>query len=143
MKKIVILLICGISISACNIKPQPIEYGKDGCHYCTMTIVDRQHSSQLVTSKGKVYKFDAIECMINTLNESDKGPYAHTLVSDFTSPGQLIDAQDASFLISKDIPSPMGAFLSAFASEERASKVQEKSSGKIYNWDELRIHLKK
>ena len=143
MKTIVILLICGISISACNTKPQPIEYGKDGCHYCTMTIVDRQHASQLVTSKGKAYKFDAIECMINSLNENDKGPYAHTLVSDFINPGQLIDAQDTSFLISKDIPSPMGAFLSAFNSKEAAIKTQNESSGTIYKWDELLIHLKK
>ena len=132
MKTIVILLICGISISACNTKPQPIEYGKDGCHYCTMTIVDRQHASQFVTSKGKAYKFDAIECMVNALNENDNGSYAHTLVSDFDNPGQLIDAQDASFLISKDIPSPMGAFLSAFTSKEAAQK-----NAKGVNWGHL------
>nr|AWJ66262.1 nitrous oxide reductase maturation protein, outer-membrane lipoprotein [uncultured bacterium] len=108
-----------------------------------MTIVDRQHASELVTSKGKVYKFDAIECMINSLNENDIGPYAHTLVSDFTNPGQLIDAQDASFLISKNIPSPMGAFLSAFKKKEAALKTQNESSGTIYNWGELLIHLKK
>ena len=138
-----ILLICGISISACNTKPQPIEYGKDGCHFCTMTIVDRQHASQLVTSKGKAYKFDAIECMINSLNENDKGPYAHILVCDFINPGQLIDARDASFLISKDIPSPMGAFLSAFDTEGVAQKTQSESSGTIHNWDELLIDFKK
>ncbi len=132
MKTIVILLICGISISACNTRPQPIEYGKDGCHYCTMTIVDRQHASQLVTSKGKAYKFDAIECMVNSLNENDNGPYAHTLVSDFTNPGQLIDAQDTSFLISKEIPSPMGAFLSAFATEKMANEIRKESGGDIY-----------
>lgn len=142
MKTFVILIVCGISLSACNTKPQPIEYGKDGCHYCKMTIVDRQHASQLVTSKGKVYKFDAIECMIHNLNENDIGPYAHTLVSDFNNPGKLIDAQDASFLISKDIPSPMGAFLSAFNNKEAALKTQNDSKGTIYNWDELLKHLK-
>lgn len=143
MKTIMILLVCGISLGACNTGPQPIEYGKDGCHYCTMTIVDQQHASQVVTSKGKVYKFDAIECMINFLNENEKGPYAHTLVSDFTNPGQLIDAQDASFLISKDIPSPMGAFLSAFNSKEAALKTKNDSQGTVYDWGELLINLKK
>ena len=143
MKTIVLILICAVYLSACNTKPRPIEYGNDGCHYCTMTIVDRQHASQLVTSKGKAYKFDAIECMINFLNENDIGPYEHTLVGDFANPGRLIDAQDTSFLISKEIPSPMGAFLSAFNSKEAALKTQNESGGIIYNWNELLIHLKK
>jgi copper chaperone NosL len=108
-----------------------------------MTIVDQQHASQVVTSKGKVYKFDAIECMINFLHENDKGPYAHTLVSDFTNPGELIDAHEVSFLISKDIPSPMGAFLSAFNNEEAALKTKNDSEGAIYNWSELLVNLKK
>ena len=36
-----------------------------------MTIVDRQHAAEAVTSKGKVFKFDAIECMVCLLYTSD------------------------------------------------------------------------
>ncbi|RMA58710.1 nitrous oxide reductase accessory protein NosL [Ulvibacter antarcticus] len=142
MKSIAIIILFGLSLGSCNTSPQPIEYGNDGCHYCKMTIVDRQHASQLVTSKGKAYKFDAIECMIGYLNENKNDEYAHKLVSDFVEPGKLIDAQNATFLISQDIPSPMGAFLSAFASEKAAVHVQSESGGNIYNWKSLQEFLK-
>ena len=46
--------------SSCNVGPQPISYGSDGCHFCSMTIVDRQHAAEIVTDKGKGFKFDRI-----------------------------------------------------------------------------------
>ena len=49
---------------SCKIEPQAIEYGKDQCSFCVMNIVDKTHSAQYVTKKGKQFKFDAIECMV-------------------------------------------------------------------------------
>ena len=54
-----------IFISACTVEPQPIQYGRDNCAFCKMTIVDGRYGSELVSSKGKVFKFDAVECLIN------------------------------------------------------------------------------
>jgi len=138
-----ILLVCGISLGACNTGPQPIEYGKDGCHYCTMTIVDQQHASQVVTSKGKVYKFDASECMINFLHEfEDSSEIKIFLTNHFTEPEVLIDATKATFLISENVPSPMGAFLSAFKNKVDAEKIQSEKGGELYSWEKLLAHLK-
>ena len=58
---------------SCKIEPQPIEYGKDQCNFCVMNIVDQNHSAQYVTKKGKQFKFDAIECMVNEVNEKGEG----------------------------------------------------------------------
>ena len=58
--------------AACSPQPRPIEYGTDLCDFCRMTIVDKQHAAELVTDKGRVYKFDAIECMVNYLEQNDK-----------------------------------------------------------------------
>jgi copper chaperone NosL len=107
-----------------------------------MTIVDRQHASQLVTSKGKVYKFDAIECMINYADENQDTEYAHTVICDFKQPGELIDATKAAYLISPEISSPMGAFLSGFKTKEEAIITQKEYGGSIYNWIELNNHFK-
>lgn len=127
---------------SCNVTPQPIDYGNDGCHYCKMTIIDKLHAAEIVTTKGKVYKFDATECMINFLDEFDQSTIQLYLANNYSEPGSLIDATQATFLISENIPSPMGAFLSAFKNKDKAIKMQTEKSGDIYTWKELLDHLK-
>ena len=127
---------------SCTVKPEPINYGEDSCHFCKMTIVDKLHAAEVVTNKGKIYKFDATECMINFIDEFDTSTIKHYVSNNYTDPESLIDATKATFLISKNVPSPMGAFLSAFKNKEDAIKVQTEKGGKIYNWDELLIHFK-
>ena len=128
---------------ACSPKVQEIEYGTDGCHFCSMTIVDRQHASQLVTHKNKAFKFDAVECMVNHLKEADNTTIALFLANDYNAPGEYIDATRATYLISKEIPSPMGAFLTAFATKEEAVQTLSEHQGEIFTWDELLDHFNK
>lgn len=128
-------------IFACSNGPEPIIYGEDSCDYCRMSIVDKQHAAQVVTVKGKNYKYDAIECMINDLKNWDKPSVESHLVADYSNPGNMIDAQKASYLISKEIPSPMGEFLSAFANESKRDETLESSGGEKYNWDQLTKHF--
>jgi len=126
----------------CNVSPKPIDYGSDGCHFCKMTIVDKVHAAEIVTQKGKVYKFDATECMVNFMEEFDTSEIALYLSNNYTKPEQLIDATKATFLISKNIPSPMGAFLSAFENKADAEKTQAEKGGTLYNWTDLLAHFK-
>lgn len=138
-----ILIVISVVLSSCNVGPEPIDYGADGCHFCSMTIVDKQHASQFVTQKGKVFKFDAVECMMNHLKEVDKGEVALFFVSDYTAPGVMIDATKATYLVSKDISSPMGEFLTAFGSIEVAEKAQEVHEGQLLTWEELQVKFRK
>lgn len=126
---------------SCSVSPKAIDYGNDGCYFCQMTIVDKLHAAEVVTKKGKVYKFDATECMVNFLSEFDTSNIKHYLSNNYNVPGTLIDATQATFLISENIPSPMGAYLSAFDSKEEASKVKSDKDGKLYSWNELLSHL--
>ncbi len=128
---------------SCSIQPQSINYGSDACHYCSMTIVDQQHAAQIVTKKGRAFKFDASECMLNYLKEIDTNEVALFLVDDYNFPGELLDARKATFFISKDLPSPMGEFLSAFASKEAAQKTQTEHQGELFTWEEIRSKFKK
>ena len=127
---------------SCNVSPQAIDYGNDGCHYCKMTIVDKLHAAEIVTTKGKVYKFDASECMIHFLEDFDNSEIKLYLANNYTEPEVLIDATKATFLISENIPSPMGAFLSAFKTNEDAAKKQAEKGGTLYTWDALLNHFK-
>lgn len=139
---ILFLLIIFGSITGCNISPKPIDYGHVGCHYCSMTIVDKQHAAQLVTAKGKVFNFDAVECMMNHLKDEDESAIALFLVNDFDQPGELVDATKATYLISENIPSPMGAFLSAFADRQAAQHALESNGGELLSWTELKQQYK-
>ena len=129
-------------LSACTSKPIAIEYGVDGCYFCKMTIVDKLHAAEVVTKKGKAYKFDATECMINFMDEFDISTIKLYLSNNYTEPEALIDATKATFLISKNVPSPMGGFLSAFKNKEDAIRVQKVKEGEIYSWDDLLNHFK-
>ena len=131
-----------LMLVSCNVSPQAIDYGSDGCHFCKMTIVDKVHAAEIVTKKGKVYKFDATECMINFMNDFDASEIELYLSNNYTEPEQLIDAKRATFLISKNIPSPMGAYLSAFKNKADAEKMQSEKGGDLYSWEELLVHFK-
>ena len=101
MNKLLFLLV--LLLSACSPKPKPIEYGSDACDYCRMTVVDQQHAAELVSSKGKAYKFDAIECMVHYKREHDDREYALLLVNDYLQKGELVPAEECTFLISPNI----------------------------------------
>ena len=135
-------LILILILISCTVSPKSIDYGSDGCHFCKMTIVDKSHAAEVVTKKGKVYKFDATECMINFMDEFDTSEIELYLSNNYTEPGELIDATVATYLISKNVPSPMGAFLSAFEDNEQAKIVQMEKDGKLYTWEELLTHFK-
>jgi len=55
-------------------------------------------------------------------------------VCDYLKEGNLIDATKATYLISPEIQSPMGAHLAAFASKDEAQKVQAEKGGDLYDW---------
>ena len=131
------LTLLSFVLLSCEAKPHPINYGVDTCDFCRMAIVDRQHAAQLVTEKGRVYNYDAIECMMNDLNQWDRPAVKFYLVSDYTNPGRLTDARDAQYLISEAIPSPMGANLSAFNDRVSMEKLFDSVGGETLGWVEL------
>ncbi len=138
-----VFIIILLSITACSHDPQPIKYGEDACDFCRMTIVDNQHAAQIVTVKGRNYKYDAIECMINDLSNWERPPVKIQLVADYSRPGILTDAKSANYLISKKIPSPMGANLSAFSQEKNRNEIHQSAGGQKLNWEELILTLSK
>jgi len=144
MRPILMITLCGLlglSATNCNPSPKPIAYGTDTCYFCRMTIVDRQHASEFVTDKGKVYRFDAIECMVNSMKEIGEDNLAIYLCTTFDRPGVLVDATTATFLISKALSSPMGANITAFSNKTEAGKALDEYGGEQYDWPQLLSYL--
>jgi len=141
MKRFIAIPILALLIS-CQVSPGKIDYGEQSCHFCRMTIVDRQHAAQFVNDKGKTYNFDATECLINYLSGVDEEDVGLLLVSDYNLPESLIEAELATFIISEEMPSPMGANLSALSTKAEAEEILQHKKGKIYNWNELLQYFK-
>jgi copper chaperone NosL len=123
---------------SCSLEPEKIIYGSDACHFCQMTIVDKQHAAQYVTVKGKQYKFDAIECMLNEFSEKTTDAVSVILVADYGNPENMTEARNATYLISQEIKSPMGAFLSAFSNKNKAEELLKTDEDKLYNWSSIK-----
>ena len=123
-------------LSSCGSKPEPINYGTDECEFCRMQITDNRYGAELVTDKGKVYKFDSIECLIefamvkNLIGDSNQ----KFLVTDFAQPETFIDASTAFYVHNDNFRSPMGLNVSAFDSEISRQKFVAENNGQILNW---------
>ncbi len=145
LKLSIIVVVFGLLLTvSCKVEPKEINYGQDHCVHCDMTVVDKSHSAEYVTKKGKAYMFDAVECMVMKINkDQNEDLMEYVLVADYANPGDLIDAKTATFLISEKIKSPMGANLSAFSSKETAEKFLQENGGKLYTWDQLKAELSK
>lgn len=132
-----------LSMYSCSQNPQPIDYGNDACHYCRMTIVDKIHGAEIVTDKGKVFKFDAAECLIRYKNELENTQGYLFLTNYFEKPEELVSMEKASFLVSENLPSPMGGFLTAFQTKDKAIEVKKDKGGNIHTWKEIQTQFKK
>ncbi len=136
MNKILGFLLMACTFIACKPEAVKIEYHKDECAYCAMKISDPKFGAELVTDKSKVYKFDSAECLFDYM--ADENPdIGLILVTDFFNPHTLIDANKAMYLISENVPSPMGANLSAYASVEEVNSMQQKNGGEVYEFQDL------
>lgn len=130
-------------LASCKVEPKPIDYGSDACHFCRMTIVDKQHGAEIVTSKGKVFKFDAVECMLNYMQDLEGPSDALFLANGYTRPAELLNATKATYLVSEGIPSPMGEYLTAFGSDSEAMEAQKKHGGILYSWKDIQKRFNK
>ncbi|MEJ2112948.1 MAG: nitrous oxide reductase accessory protein NosL, partial [Flavobacteriaceae bacterium] len=111
------------------------------CVQCNMIIKDNLHNSQAKINE-KIFSFDAIECMLNYMSINEYASFTSIQVSDYLT-GEFINAEKATYLISKAIPSPMGANLSAFKSKEDAERIKKENGGEIFLWENIKLKLSK
>lgn len=123
---------------SCSQEPQEINIGSDECAHCKMQISDERFAAQLVTTKGKAVKFDAIECMADYVTENEVSVEETKFwVSNFSDPGNWLDAEQDFIIQSEEINSPMGESLLAVESDREADQLLQKGGGQHISWNDL------
>jgi copper chaperone NosL len=129
-----------ILLMSCTTEPEAINYGKENCQFCKMTIMDNKYGCEVVTQKGKVFKFDDVSCLIKYINISEQTPkeYSHIVVNCYDKPANLVDVNKLYFVVSPNFSSPMLGNVAAFSDEKQANETLKKDSeAKKYSWNEL------
>lgn len=122
---------------SCQKSPEPINYYNEECSLCQMTISDPKYGAELITQKGKIYKFDSIECLITFLHNFKSEEVNSTWVTDFSQPQKFIKSEKAIFLKSDELESPMGLNVCAFESKDSLNTIKEKLGGEVLSWNDL------
>jgi copper chaperone NosL len=137
-------LIIGFLIIGCEVTPQPLKYGMDACYTCKMTLMDTKFGAEIVTEKGKVYKFDDINCMVDFYNSGYEpvDNMAHILVIDFSQPEKFVPGRDAFYIKSNEIRSPMSSGIAAFETKTEMDKHKKELKGIWLSWGELVTEFK-
>jgi copper chaperone NosL len=138
MSRVAVALLA-LALAACEAKPAPIAYGHDECAYCRMTITDPRFGAELVTRRGRVYKFDSIECLAGFVasGQVPAGDVHSLWVTDFAHPPQLIPAREARYLRSIGLRSPMGLNLAGFARASDLENARTRYGGAASGWDRI------
>jgi copper chaperone NosL len=124
----------------CAEGPEPIRYGQDACVFCKMTIMDKKFAAEIVSDKGKAFKFDDLSCTVKYLktNAIDENTLKFLVVNDYTRPGELIDARTAVFVNSRELRSPMRGDVAAFADRAAAEATKAQfADAKLLTWKEV------
>lgn len=140
----IIFIIILTTVVSCSTDPEQINFGSDQCALCRMNISEQKFGAEIVTKKGKIFKYDGTECMLNALSLGNVNydDAAGFYVIDAANPKQLTDAVNASYLISEKLPSPMGANLSAYSKKSDAEANQKQYGGELKTWSDLLVKFK-
>lgn len=132
-----------VLLSSCNAQPTAFNIGKDNCDDCKMTIMDARFGGEVITKKGRVYKFDDAHCLANFMksNTVKKEDVAQTAFVNYESPHTFLKAESTFFVVSPQLKSPMNSNAAAFANEQAAQKTAKEINGIVENWTKLSASL--
>jgi copper chaperone NosL len=128
-----------LMLVACSVEPQPIKYGTDNCDYCKMTIVDKRFAGEVVTTKGKVYKFDDVRCVVDFLHDGTvkQENVEGTYLTSYDGNNDFVRVEQSYYCKAEELRSPMGGNIAAFKDEASRDKVNQQMQGRVVTWEEI------
>ncbi len=135
----VVTILLAVTFTSCKSGPEPFNYGKDGCHFCKMTIMSPQFGAEVITKKGKILKFDDMHCLISALKKGEmkQEDIAQNLVINYQKENDFLNAETATYVVSSQIHSPMNSNAAALSNAQAAAELHKTVNGQIMNWQTL------
>lgn len=119
--------------------PQEIDPAADACSRCRMSIDQLAHAGEMVTSDGRVRKYDSLGCLV--LDHADEAAAGRTpravWVLDYHA-RQWLRADQAYFALAELPTDHMGYGIAATGSQAAALKLTRNETQKVVRWRHLR-----
>jgi len=102
-----------------------------------MAVSEKPFAAEVIDAEMSVYKFDDIGCMLDFLRQGDrKDKAAARFVMDYESQ-TWIEAEQAHYVKSTEIRSPMASGLIALRERAAAERHAAKFKGQLLSWADL------
>lgn len=115
--------------SAAELTPSDIT-ANDTCTFCKMPIEQVQYAAEFMTKDGFTRKFDDIGCMVQHAEKVKTSNIAAFYVMDYANK-QWVKGEEAQFVQSEKIQTPMNSGLIAFKDKNAADSVASEYGGKV------------
>ncbi|WP_339887832.1 nitrous oxide reductase accessory protein NosL [uncultured Flavobacterium sp.] len=135
--KIVPYFLFALIISCGKKEAEAIKLNTDGCEFCKMKISDGKFGAEVITTKGRIYKFDDMHCMINYQKENPNPKIQSFYIHDFNQNNALISAETAFYVKGGTINSPMRGNIIAVKTNEEAEQMAKKYNASPISWAEI------
>jgi copper chaperone NosL len=139
IKPVLTLLFISLSFCSCSISPQPLKIGVDNCAFCKMTISNPRFGAEILTKKGKAFKYDDISCLVADLKQNSvTSENINAIYSvDFSSSHQLVDVKECLFLESENLRSPMGSNIASVSNKDTLNFYLNNLQAQEISWSEI------
>lgn len=133
------LLLPVFLLGSCSAGPEAIKVGTDNCSFCKMTISDVKYGGEIVTKKGKIFKFDDLHCLLEfkKANMVEQESIKDIYLVDFAGSHELVNAKECFLLQGGTIKSPMNGDVIAFKSNDDMKPFIKSLEAKETSWNEL------
>src|SRR6266540_6500770 len=133
-------LIIGVTVLA-NCQKQsvgPVALApEDTCSYCKMAISEKRYAAELIDSEGQAFKFDDIGCMANFIkSKRNASKTIAYFVMDYDE-RQWIKAEDAFYVRSSELRTPMNGGVVALKNESNAKEATGKFHGQVLRFKDI------
>ena len=124
--------------NSCQSGPQPIKIGVDNCAFCKMTIADNRFGGEIISNKGKVFKFDDMHCLLSfdSTDANNRNDNQRIYLVDFETHG-FIDAEKSFLFKSDQLRTPMEGNIAVFSTHIGLQNALQKFKGVELNWKDL------
>ena len=109
----------------------------DACAFCRMAISEKRYAAEFIDGDGEAYKFDDITCMGRHVREKlGAKQVAARFVVDYDS-RRWLKAEDAHYVRSSELKTPMSGGVVAFGDEARAREAAASHHGQLLRFADV------